>query len=76
MSCECGRTELDDLVASMCVNGKYISACPLCALRIRNEIHGMGTEPFQGEIAREMFLKAFDKAKTKTDFEILVRERM
>ncbi len=76
---QCNRPEMDDFVDSMFVNGGYLAVCPLCALKIMNEIRGLGTEPFRGEIARQRFEDAYAVAKslgTNTDFERQVAERM
>ena len=63
---QCSRAFPAELITAMCVNGDYVSTCPLCALRITNELHGMpeGT-PFRGEIAQEMHKQAvaFDKSR-------------
>ena len=41
--------------------------CPICALRIRNEEHGLPKDtPFQGEIAKEMHEEAKRFLKEKS----------
>jgi hypothetical protein len=42
----------------MIINGKYHWVCPICALALRNEVHGLNDTKFQGSIANEMLEKA------------------
>ncbi len=59
-ACElCPNEYPDHLVQPMCIQGKYVIVCPLCALIIRNNIHGLpATTPFQGEQAKRDYDEA------------------
>jgi hypothetical protein len=36
----------------------YINCCPICALRITNEVHGTNRQNFNGEIAQANLVAA------------------
>lgn len=61
MKCgQCKRNFPAELMTSITINTRHrglenVMSCGLCALRTRNAIHGMGDQPFGGEIARGMF---------------------
>ncbi len=59
-ACEtCPNEYPDHLVQPMYIQGQYFIVCPLCALTIRNAIHGLpATMPFHGEQAK----KDYDEA--------------
>ena len=60
MMCEnCGRDFPNHLVSIFVHNADDKLLCPICALSLRNQIHGLpeGT-PFQGEVAQEMYEEA------------------
>jgi hypothetical protein len=52
------------LIQPLIFNGGYILVCPICALDLRNQIHGLpkGT-PFQGPIAQEMYEEMLEELK-------------
>lgn len=56
---ECDRMFPEELIRSMCVDGDYVTTCPVCALRIRNAHHGLpANTPFTGTIAARMHEEA------------------
>lgn len=67
MKCkECNRGFPVHLINPMCINGEYISVCPICALKIRNKIHGLPEdEPFTGTIANQLYEEAVEYLKSK-----------
>ena len=61
MKCnECKREFQDHLLAPLIVGDRQVNpCCPLCALRLRNKIHGLPADtPFQGEQAHAMWEEA------------------
>lgn len=51
--CEKDRLSLAPMITS---EGVYQSICPVCALFIKNDIHGLPqSTPFSGLIARQMY---------------------
>ena len=65
MKCQkCKRNYPDRLINNGNFNGEWIDCCPICALKMRNEIHGLPPEtPFNGEIAQGMYDEAVAYAK-------------
>lgn len=59
---KCKRKFSEHLIQPMFVNGGYLDLCPLCALELRNTIHGLPLDtPFQGEIAQELYEEALEE---------------
>ena len=57
--CErCEKGFPDHLFDSMFFEGGYITVCPICALAISNEAHGMTRTEFNGTMANEMLTEA------------------
>ena len=51
----CERKFPDELLTNMFINGKYTPPiCGICALSLKNEIHGSDFKEFQGEMAQQM----------------------
>lgn len=65
MKCrQCKRKFPDGLIQSMCVNGDYVDCCPICALRIRNELHGLPRNTlFGGSLAQSLYKQAVEHLK-------------
>ena len=55
---ECRRQYPADLITSMFTGGEYIMVDAVCALKIRNAVHGLpkGT-PFNGPLAHRLWQK-------------------
>ena len=51
---ECDRKFPDELVQPMFTSKGNTLCCPICALEIRNKIHGLNDTKFQGEMANEL----------------------
>ncbi len=56
---KCGRPFPEHLIQQMMIDGAYLLVCPLCALEITNEVHGLppGTL-FRGEQAKQNYDEA------------------
>ena len=52
---ECNRKFPDGLVSNMLT---YRYVCPICGLKISNEIHGINRTDFDGPIAQQMLFDA------------------
>lgn len=64
--CEnCGRSFPGHLVSIFIHNADEKLLCPICALSLRNQIHGLpeGT-PFHGKIAQSIYEEAIEYLKT------------
>ena len=59
---ECGEKFPSEILSPMMVCGEYTGLiCGVCALKIRNETHGLPIDtPFQGEVAQWMYEKALE----------------
>ena len=55
--CRCGiKPENPLAIQPFFAGGQYFPMCPICALRTRNEMHGLPPDtPFQGEMAQQMY---------------------
>jgi len=63
---QCNRKFPSHLIAPMMIDSSTFMACPICALAIRNEMHGLPPDtPFQGEIAGAMYHEAVEFLKPK-----------
>lgn len=61
MCCECNREFPPRFINSMFIDGSYYPMCSICALRVRNEIHGLPPNtPFKGELANELYEETLD----------------
>ena len=74
MKCsECQRQVPLDLVAPFVSHLGSSSMCACCALRFRNDMHGLGHQPFDGHRAATMFNLAIayfrETRQAITDFE-------
>lgn len=72
IKCEdCKRKFPDHLISPLTIGRDGASTskycCPICALKLTNEIHGINETEFQGEIAQSMLVEAkqFLKGKNK-----------
>ena len=65
-TCEnCHKSFTDKLINPMITTcGRIREVCPICALEIRNKLHGLpaGT-PFSGEMAQEYYKQALEEVK-------------
>ena len=75
---QCDREFPEELIERMIAGSEHFMTCPLCALRIMNELHGIpeGT-PFRGEQAQhnsEKPLKSIltDEVNDETGMEIYI----
>lgn len=68
---ECGYKYPCELVISWNYNGAYIETCPICALAMRNALHGLPhDEPFTGTQASRLYDEAMEYAK-KHNYKVL-----
>jgi hypothetical protein len=60
----CHNTFPSRLFAPMMTSAGAVTLCPICALEVRNELHGLPEDtPFQGEVARAMYEEALTYVK-------------
>lgn len=58
---ECKLKFPDELISPLVGNNGHINVCGVCALKLRNEAHGLSADtPFTGEIAKQMYDDALD----------------
>lgn len=50
---ECGKHYPDGCISIMFTSKGNTKCCGICALEIRNKIHGLNDKEFQGEMANE-----------------------
>jgi hypothetical protein len=60
----CHNTFPARLLAPLITNEGAFELCPICALKVRNALHGLPEDtPFQGEIAQQMYEEALAYVK-------------
>jgi len=55
---ECERKFPEHLIQPLFAKGTYTPMCPICALRITNEIHGINRKEFHGTMANQYLKEA------------------
>ena len=65
MKCnKCKHNFSDHLIQPLCINGKYIKTCPICALKTRNKEMGLPMNTlFSGEQAQLLYEEALMEIK-------------
>jgi hypothetical protein len=60
----CHNTFPSRLFAPMVTSAGTVVLCPICTLKVRNELHGLPEDtPFEGEIAQQIYEEALTYVK-------------